>query len=103
MNKSEVHSNHNEMAQPQTIQPQTIQPQTIQQDTVEVEELMVVEDENEFGELIEVDEIEPPFFEPVIREEKVNIDFFGASQFYEDLEELDVYEEAVEELEAIDE
>ncbi|MBI9097627.1 MAG: hypothetical protein JEY91_04070, partial [Spirochaetaceae bacterium] len=93
--------------QPQTIQPQTIQPQTIQppvlQDLVEVEELMVVEDEDEFGELIEVDEIEPPFFEPVIREEKINIDFFGASQFYEDLEELDVYEEAVEELEAIDE
>ncbi|MBI9099991.1 MAG: hypothetical protein JEY91_16030, partial [Spirochaetaceae bacterium] len=35
MNKSEVHSEHNEMAQPQTIQPQTIQPQTIQPQTIQ--------------------------------------------------------------------
>jgi hypothetical protein len=75
-------------------------------EAIELEELIPVEEENDFGELIEVeDQAQQPveFINPVIDEEPETIDFLSASNFPENIEELEVFEEPIEELEALDE
>lgn len=75
-------------------------------DTGELEELAIVEEENDFGELLEVEDqalqpvnISNPV-KPVEQEQKEILAFDFSS---ENIEELEVIEDSVEELESVDE
>jgi len=86
--------------------------ETPRQNTVEaaennvIEELVPVEEENDFGELIEVDDqIQQPveLTSSVLEPEPEIIEYYTAANLHENIEELEVLDESVEELEPIDE
>ena len=71
-----------------------------------IEELAPIEEENDFGELLEVEEqLQQPVLitKPPKEIKQEPIDFFSAANQQENVEELEVLDESVEELEAIDE
>lgn len=74
----------------------------------ELQELIPLEDEHDFGELIEVEDPEPvkQVHTSALEEKSVTIDFYRPSEPVdspETLEELEGVEDSVEELEAVDE
>lgn len=82
------------------------EPIFVEPDVCELEELAPAEEENDFGELLEVEDmaLQPVEFtkpvNPVEPEKKVRFTMDSSS---ENIEELEVIEDPVEELEAIDE
>ena len=82
------------------------EPFFVEPDTGELEELTSVEEENDFGELLEVEDqaLQPvAFSEPVKSVEQEKKEIIPSDFSIENIEELEVIEDSVEELESVDE
>lgn len=76
-------------------------------ETIEIEELVAIDEENDFGELLEVEEqdFNPEEMNPQVFHNEIEMSDIKKhySTSTEIIEELEVYEDPVEELEAVDE